>query len=653
LLALGAAALCLLLTIDDRYAGAIPDGRQMSWTAVAIAETGEIGQARGRDFTWARSGGDGVSRYGLGMTFAQLPAAWLAPSIEESFGPASSQPVFLIAPVVFVLAAAAAAGAIVLSLGGSAGAAASAILLTAIGSPVGAYAALDLSEPLQAAALALCLSAAAAAAHPTVSRRRSLALSFFSGLAAGVAILTKSSLLVVAPFALLPLLSNEGPPPRLRRALLAAVATVGPVLVWAYFEVNRFGTFFASYGGERFSHPFSDGVWRLLVGPNRGLLLYFPALAIALPAAALILTRASDWRTKLTIAGAVGIFISLLTLAAPWWAWHGIWGWGPRLLVPAIPPLAACAALGLDRGITRRRFSDREHGVRWPAAARMAVIVLSIAINLPGLLQNAAPVAMFASSCEWPRADAALARSLAAYARRQEPDGYRVAPDQALEKTAHASPFLLYPWFARATATRSVDDAAARLSAPPWLAVRPDIGCKAANPEDRRELLRRPGWPLWGRGFLPDRNAPGFQGVYDEGLLDHVVRAQQLRRGEEALALARKYVRLVPGGEGDAHVLESLRLLGRRSEAVEYLSGLSRERRSQPKINVVLALFERDAGNETMARDLLGTVAPFFPGTPAMLATSAPLTSWAPDLNAMTTTPTDQAGPDAAATDRR
>src|SRR6185437_10405893 len=45
-------ALVLLLTVDDRYPGAIADGRQMAWTAIAITETGEIGQARGRDFTW-------------------------------------------------------------------------------------------------------------------------------------------------------------------------------------------------------------------------------------------------------------------------------------------------------------------------------------------------------------------------------------------------------------------------------------------------------------------------------------------------------------------------------------------------------------------------------------------------------------------------
>jgi hypothetical protein len=650
-IALGAAALCLLLTMDDRYAGAIPDGRQMSWTAVAIVETGEIGQARGRDFTWARSGGDSVSRYGLGMSVAQLPAAWLAPSVEASFGPAASQPLFLIAPLMFVLAAAAAAGAIVLSLGGSGGAAASAILLTAIGSPLGAYAALDLSEPLQAAALTLSLAGAVAASDPAARRPR--ALSFLCGFAAGVAIFTKSSLAIVAPFALLPLLAGDGPLSWQRRALLAAAGMAGPLLMWAYFEVDRFGTMFASYGGERFSHPVADGLWRLIAGPNRGLLLYFPALAIAFPAAVLMLGRAGRLRTRLTAAASLGILASLLGLAAPWWAWHGVWGWGPRLLVPTIAPLAACAALGFDRWIGNHAPADRSAAGRWAVAARIALVALSVAVNLPGLLQNAAPVTMFVSSCEWPKADAVFAQTLAAYARRQEADGLHVAPDQALERIPRASSFVLYPWFIRATAVTSVDEAAKRLSTPPWAADRPDIRCAAVNSEERRVLLRRPGWSLWGRAFRPDSGAPGFQGVYDEGLLDQVVRAQQLRRGQAALALARKYVQLVPGGEGDAQVLESLRLLGRRSDAVEYLSGLSRERRSHPKINVVLALFERDSGNEAMARNLLGSVASSFPGTPAAGAPSAPLRAWAPDLHAMTTTPTDQAGSSEAISGRR
>jgi hypothetical protein len=160
--------------------------------------------------------------------------------------------------------------------------------------------------------------------------------------------------------------------------------------------------------------------------------------------------------------------------------------------------------------------------------------------------------------------------------------------------------------------------------------------------------MRRPGWPVWGRGFWRDGNAPGFPGVYDEGLLDQVVRAQQLGRAEQALVLARKLARLRPEGEADAYVLESLRLLRQRADAVEYLSGLSQERRSQPKINIVLALFERDAGNEPLARNLLGSVASAFPGTPVQGAIASSLGAWPPDLDAMTRTATDQATPPGA-----
>ena len=60
-----------------------------------------------------------------------------------------------------------------------------------------------------------------------------------------------------------------------------------PAAVWLWFELDRFGRPLASYGGEGFTHPFIDGAWRLLIGPNRGLLLYFPALALAVAAAAI------------------------------------------------------------------------------------------------------------------------------------------------------------------------------------------------------------------------------------------------------------------------------------------------------------------------------------------------------------------------------
>ena len=623
-------ALVLLLTVDDRYPGAIADGRQMAWTAIAITETGEIGQARGRDFTWPRTEGDAVSRYGMGMSLAQIPAAWMAPRIEARLGPGASQPLFLIVPLLCVCAAAAAAGWIALGLGLSAGGVAAAVLLTALGSPLGSYASLDLSEPLQSAALTLAVACALAISQPNVTKRAALRCAFLAGLAAGVAILTKSSLWVAAPFALLPLLRADAPVGLRARILCALGGLAVPVGGWIHFEISRFGRLFASYGGEGFTHPLLDGLWRLLVGPNRGLLLYFPALAIAVAALAFCY-RGPSSRSRSAVTASIGIFTVLLVVAACWWAWHGLWGWGPRFLVPALPPLAASAAVALDR---------------WRSPVRYTVLIVSMLVNLPGLLQNAAPVTLFVATCPWPTADAALAESLAGYARRTDPNGtYRIAPEQVLEATPQASPFLVYPWFARASRGETTEQRAQMLGAPPWIQSRPDISCRNSTTNDLEARLRaRPGWPMWGRAFWPDRDAPGFPGVYDEGLLDQVVRAQQVGRGDLALTLSRKLGQLRPGGEADARILESLRMLKRRTEAVDYLSGLSRERRSEPEINIVRALFERDAGSEELARGLLGSVVQYFPGTPAARAVAAPLTEWPRDLNAMTASGTDQAG---------
>ena len=629
-LARGGVALALLLTRDDRYPGATADGRQMAWTAVALVETGEMGQARGRDFTWPRLQGDAVSRFGLGMSLAQVPAAWFAPRVEERFGPGSSQPLFIVVPFLCVCLGAWAAAVAAASLGAGPAGTVAALLLASVASPLGSYAALDLSEPLQAASLALTLALAVMASQSEVTPRQAAARAALAGFAAGVAVLTKSSLLIVVPFALLPLLAPGGAASVAPRAAAAFAGFIVPGGLWLWFEIARFGGPFASYGGEGFTHPFLDGTWRLVAGPNRGLLLYFPALALAVAAAPAAWRERWNRRT-LAVMGALGVFLALLALAAPWWAWHGVWGWGPRLLVPAVPALAVPAALAL---------------ARWPRGSGVAFLVVCVAINVPALLQNPVPVTAHAASCEWPVADEAFARSLATYARREGPPGtFRVAPVQVLETVPAASPFVVYPWFASVTWTRDVDDAARRLQSPPWVDARPDIPCRQPQPPDFvRRLLRRPGWPIWGRGFWPDAAAPGFPGVYDEGLLDQVVRAQQLGRAGPALELARKLARLAPGGEADALVLESWRLMGRRSEAAEYLSSVPRERRAEPKINVVLALFERDAGNESMARGLLGSVAPALRGTPAETALSAPLTDWPRDLFSMTAQPTDQAG---------
>src|SRR5258708_2217164 len=125
-------AAVLGIAVDTRVVGRIADGRQMIFTAVAIAETGSLGQAHGRDLTVPRPEGDSVSRYGLGMSLAQLPAAAAAPSIEARRGPRTSQWVFLVAPFALVLACGMLAARITRDLGGNAGAQGVALLLATV-----------------------------------------------------------------------------------------------------------------------------------------------------------------------------------------------------------------------------------------------------------------------------------------------------------------------------------------------------------------------------------------------------------------------------------------------------------------------------------------------------------------------------------------
>ena len=621
---LAAIALILFLTTDDRHAGAIADGRQMIWTAVAITETGGLGQARGRDLAVARPSGDSVSRFGLGMSFAQIPAALVAPSIERRFGPASSQPLFLIAPFVCVLAAAMFAAVTAKELGGSVAAQRMAVLLSTLASPLGSYVALDSSEPLQAAALAGAFAASLIAARGT----RAIVFAALAGFAAGVAVLTKSSLIVVAPLCLLPLfLAVVGRPFRagvFRPFAAAASGFIPAFCVWLYFEVVRFGRPFASYAGESFSHPVWDGAWRLLAGPNEGLVLFCPAsILIAVAWWRARRARSGDWLPLATVSL---VLAALLAIAAPWWAWHGDFGWGPRLLIPVVPLIAACAA---------RELCD------WPRQASAAVLAGAVLVNVPPLVQHPIAVTTYQLACDWPVIDRHEAATLPRFALREEAGRLRVSPTHVLPSVARASDFLVLPWFWGAAMENDAASVARQLESPPWKDARPDIVPTGPLSADRaRELASPARWSFWGRGFSPDAQDASQGNVYDAGLANQVLRAQQQREIALALRLAEKLESLAPSGFADALLIESYRLLGRQPAAAGWLSGLPRERRMHPAINVVLALFERDAGNENDARAFLASVVKHFPNSPVESALKAPMKDWPADFATMTGDPT-------------
>jgi len=305
----------------------------------------------------------------------------------------------------------------------------------------------------------------------------------------------------------------------------------------------------------------------------------------------------------------------MLLTASGWWAWHGDDGWGPRLLVAAIPLLAVCAALATDT---------------WSGPLRTALIVISVLLNLPPLLQHPTPVFHFRLSASWPEVDASFAAKLPRFAR----DGRTfVVPESVLASVRQASPFVVLPWFFAATHFGAPSERAERLRRPPWIEARPDI--VPSEPLVASISLTPARWPFWGHSFLSGGIDAGA-GAYDAGLTDQVLRAQSLRSLVRADRLARKLIEVAPGGYADALLMETFRLSNRRTEAVQYLNSLSRDRRQHPAINVVLALFERDSRNDESAKAFLGSVVENFRDSPVERALSQPLAQWPPDFAAMT-----------------
>ncbi len=607
--------LVLAATGDDRHVGLIADGRQMIRTAVALTETGEIGQATGRDFSLPRAGGDAVSRFGMATSLLQMPAAWIAPYVEASRGPGSSQALFLLVPWLAVGLAAAAAGRLARHLGAGDTAVVCAVLLASIASPLGSYATLEFSEPVQAAALAVGLLAAVIAARATDDWRGPACV---AGLAVGLAVLAKSSLIVAAPAVLLPLI-DPGARRRTWQALTwAGAGAAVPLAMWAGFEWIRFGALFGGYPDDRFTHSWMDGAWRLLVGPNRGLVWFWPALilfgwtAMRWRGAWLATPAARAWL------GAALVLVAQWAIAAGYWGWHGMEGWGPRLIVSSIPLLAAFAVLApVARG--------------W----LVGVTVVCTAANVMPLVQHPTPVATYVMNLPWPEIPPAVRPRFPYYATGQTVTGApTVVPFEILDVVPSANPWRVYAWFWRVSHLddRALSDA---LRSPPWSA-------------DRRDITLTTGWPPAVARQIAPRSRVGFLGrsltgtggpyatVYLDALLDQVVRATQLGRLDVALALSARRLHLAPDGEAAAWHLETLRRVGRASDAEVLLRSLPAATRAHPLINVVLALFDRDAGEEPRARALLQSVADQFPGTPVARALTEPLPQWPSTLDGLT-----------------
>ncbi len=619
--------LVLGATAEERMFGTASDEKQILATAVSMVECGELGIARWYAFTVPRAGGDAVSPYGVGLPLLEAVPALLAGPWERWLGPGSSQTLFVMLQILLVGAAAACSGLLAHAFGAPASGVNLAVVATALASPLWAYAASGYSEPLQAAALAgsLLLSIHAARAERAGVRTW---LAAGAGALAGYAVLTKSTNLLLVPLLLAPLVLDQ---PQARsgrerlRTVAAGAATAALVLaLWLAVEMQRFGHPFSSYGDQRFSHPLLDGLWRLTVGPNVGLALFFPLLLLA-PLGAVRLARSSGQRGSLL--ALVGAPLYLLVISAAWWAFDGTCGWGPRLLVPAVPLLAALS--GLASAASHRTL-----------VAAVLLGAAGLAVNLLGALQPETSSSTYLAATPLVPVTGRLAAEIPRGFSQMGPDGqlntprYMVAARDPAFSEIRTHLFLLRNRIAASSSVELVR----RLAVPPWATSHPEAVPQlersplAGNPAFQH-LLTPFAWPHVGSSLAAARRR-GSSVAWQDAQVNQIVRAFDLGRPERALPLADRLFDISGAPPAAAFKLEALRLMDRRQEMASFSSTLSPAVLASPVVQLVQALSFRDLGDEAAARAALAASLRAMPGPVALKAASEPLSAWPGQLSA-------------------
>lgn len=151
--------------------------------------------------------------------------------------------------------------------------------------------------------------------------------------------------------------------------LLTAVIVAGAGLL--YHNYLRFGTVWETgYEGEG---GFTGTGWpSLLFSPGKSIFLYSPPLLLSV-----VLWYRFRREYRLLADSILVMFAAALGVYGAWWAWHGGWVWGPRLLVPVVP--LCCLSLGT--------FPLRRS---WIIAA-VIIVALGVAVQMIGTFTSVIP----------------------------------------------------------------------------------------------------------------------------------------------------------------------------------------------------------------------------------------------------------------------
>lgn len=635
--------LLLAATAEERTFGTVSDEQQMLYTAISIATTGEIGISRNQHFSIPRAGGDAVAPYGMGLPLVEVPFAALARPWETTFGARTSQTLFVLLEVLLVTAAAAGAGLLAAELGAGTFGQGLAVFGTGLGSPLWAYTAFGFSEPLQAACLVFAVLFALRASRAV--GRPALRHAAVSGLFAGWLVLTKAVNLVFVPLALLPLVPVVWPPSRERLRVWAAAAAgaAGPLAAMLAFEIVRFGRPFSSYGDQRFAHPLLDGAWRLLVGVNKGLLLYFPLALLAGVALPLLVRRPG---ARWAAAAIAGLAVAFVVVYARWWAWDGSGGWGPRFLVPLVPALAAAAGTA-----TVSRAGRTAGG---------ALLALGVGVNALGTFESEAATFFYVSSTGLARVSPELYAEYPASFRppRAQNGVYRLWRYVPAASDPSFSDLRLHP-FLLGIRLADLDDESRRerLLRPPWLATDPDAFPDLPPPSPMittrtplvNYLTTSFRWPHLFMSFShPRGERPGtYNPAWYAGLADEALRSLDVGRPDRAARIAQTLLGLQPSGYMAAIRLEGLRLSGQEEAASAFTRELPDRVLRSPAVLLVQALRARDRGEDAYAASLLAEASRGIRTRPMQEALRRPPPEWPRSFRELSSEITD--GDDAGA----
>lgn len=207
---------------------------------------------------------------------------------------------------------------------------------------------------------------------PGVTGRRAL----LAGVAMAAAVAIRPASIVLAlPFALL--LWDRRPAELLRRLVLYGLPIGLTALALLAFNWQRFGDPLQFGYSETFNGSLLAGLAGFLASPDRSIFLFAPPLIALLWAFPAFVKRhgALGWRL-LAIAAFTVVLYAL---------WPVFWGgpvWGPRYVLPVLPLLMLLTVPAVERAWQARGWG------RW---AMLVLVVLGVAIQVPGVLWNSLP----------------------------------------------------------------------------------------------------------------------------------------------------------------------------------------------------------------------------------------------------------------------